>query len=239
MKILIINNRNTEALNGLVQSLSENISGNWNYCTFDATGTLPRGGESNVTGSGNLKEWVLSNLMGETDDLYAVIDENKIAVGAINVGKIEEAMSDPETFCFSLALGKNITFCSNMGCENILKPAEEKDGIIKWDWSVHYMDFGYPLNLDGTVFRGKELSKLVRNVSFTDTLELENGLQIFDDYPKNMMAAFSEGKMIEIVFENPNLRATFDHEKLEKDRTKYQILDRHENPDKVSDEVEA
>lgn len=237
MKLLIINNRNSEALEGLIKSLHENIDGNWTYCTFDATGTLPRGGESNVTGSGNLKEWVLSNLMGEPDDLYAIIDENKIAVGAINVEKIENALTDSEVFCFSLALGKNITFCSNMNCENVFIPTEEKDDILKWDWSVHYMDFGYPLNLDGTVFRGKELSKLIRNVSFNDTLELENGLQIFDDYPKNMMAAFSEGKMIEIIFENPNLRATFDHKKLEKNRTKYQILVRHENPDKVSDKV--
>jgi hypothetical protein len=239
MKLLIINNRNSEALTGLVQSLRENIKGNWTYCTFDATGTLPRGGESNVTGSGNLKEWVLSNLMGESDGLYTVIDENKIAIGSIDVGKIEEAMSDDGVFCFSLALGKNITFCSNMNCDNVFKPEEENNGAVKWDWSVHYMDFGYPLNLDGTVFRGKELSKLIRNVSFSDTLELENGLQIFDDYPKNMMAAFSEGKMIEVIFENPDLRATFDHDKLEKDRTKYQILENHENPDKVSDEVEA
>ena len=239
MKILIVNNRNSDALEGLIKSLQENIQGNWTHSTFDATGTLPRGGESNVTGSGNLKEWVLSNLMGEPDGLYAIIDENKIAVGLIDVNKIEEAMSDDEVFCFSLALGKNITFCSNMNCENVFIPTEDKDGIIKWDWSLHYMDFGYPLNLDGTVFRGKELSKMIRNVSFSDTLELENGLQIFDDYPKSMMGAFSEGKMIEILFENSNLRATFDHKKLEKDRTKYQILDRHENPDKVSDEVEA
>lgn len=239
MKLLIINNRNSDALEALVKSLHENINGNFTYCTFDTTGTLPRGGDFNVTGSGNLKEWVLSNLMGESDGLYTIIDENKIAIGPIDVGKIEEAMSDDEIFCFSLALGKNITFCSNMNCENVFIPTEDKDDTIKWDWSLHYMDFGYPLNLDGTVFRGKELSKLVRNVSFVDTLELENGLQIFDDYPKNMMAAFSEGKMIEIVFENPSLRATFDHKKLEKDRTKYQILDRHENPDKVSDEIKA
>lgn len=240
MKFLIINNRNSEALESLVQGLKENIKGRWTYCTFDGTKTLPKGSRYNVTGSENLKDWILSNLMGELDDLYCIIDENKIATGSIDVSKIEKTMSDGDIFCFSLALGKNITFCSNMNCQNVFKPFDESEGVLKWDWSVHYMDFGYPLNLDGTVFRGKEFTKLVRNVSFSDTLELENGLQIFDDYPKNLMASFSEGKMIEVVFENPDLRLKFDYKKLQIDRTKYQILEKkNENPNKVSDKIEA
>jgi hypothetical protein len=240
MKILIVNNKNTDSLSLLLKSINEKFIGDKiEYCTFDSTGKMGKESDANVTGNQNLKQWVLDNLTGQPDDLYMIIDENKIIVEHIDVGAIQKTMSDPEIFCFSLSLGKNITFCSNMNCENVFLPISEKDGILVWDWSAHYLDFGYPLNLDGTIFRGKELLKLVKNVAFSNTLELESNLQIFDDYPKNRMAAFSQSKIIEIVFEKPELIGNFDYNKLTKDRIKYQILAYYADSHKVSDQIKT
>lgn len=225
MKFLIINNKNDESLSRLVDSLKKHVKGPWTFCTFDSTQKLEMIGPYNITGNKNLKEWLSENLMGELDDNYCIIDENKIVIDDIDIQTIDKTMSDEEVFCFSLVLGKNITHCSNMNCDNIFKPTKEEEGVLFWDWSVHYFDFGYPLNLDGTVFRGKEIRKFIKSISFNNSMELENALQIFDNYPKNIMTAFSQNKMIEVIFEKPELFSTFNYDNLEKNRTKYQILE--------------
>lgn len=242
MKILIINNKNSDSLKHLVKSLEKNIKGEFAYSTLDVAGNLDEINFDNVSKNKELKNWLLDQMKGEKDDLYMIIDENKYCVDGFDVSSISEAMSNQDVFCFSLSLGKNVTHCANMNCDNVFKPSEEKDGLLFWDWTVHYFDFGYPLNLDGTVFRGKEMSKLLKSISFTNSLELENGLQIFDNYPKPMMASFENSKMVELIFENPKLWINFDYKKLKGDRSKYVITlqktdQENEVADQISDEV--
>jgi len=237
MKFLIINNRNQSSLERLIKSLDEKITGNWCYSIFDSTNKIDWKDRSKLNLTQNLKDWLLEQIDGESDDLYSIIDENKFLIEGFDVEDIIKEMSNDDVFCFSLSLGKNITFCSNMNCENIFKPLSDEGKVLSWDWSVHYFDFGYPLNLDGTVFRGKEMRKFVKGIHFDNSLELENSLQIFDNYPKNIMSGFQNGKMVEIVFENQDLWSTFDHNKLPKDRIKYQIFEKNEAPDKVSNEI--
>lgn len=237
MKFLIINNKNKESLNKLIESLNLNVKGEWTFDIFDASGKLERSEYPNLGENKNLKEWILEKLSDEKDGLYTVIDENKFVIESFETQDVVEVMNDQEVFCFSLALGKNITYCANMNCDNIFKPITEDDKTVKWDWSLHYFDFGYPLNLDGTVFRGKELQKFVKSIHFENSLELENGLQIFDNYPKNLMCSFKRSKIVEIVFEKPELWSSFDKQKLEGDRIKYQILEKNEVVDKISDKI--
>lgn len=237
MKFLIINNKNKESLNKLIESLNLNIKGEWTFDIFDASGKLEQSEYPNISKKKNLKEWILEKLSDEKDGLYTIIDENKLLIEGFDTQDVVEIMSDQEIFCFSLALGKNITYCANMNCDNIFKPLSEGEKALVWDWSLHYFDFGYPLNLDGTVFRGKELQKFIKSIHFENSLELENALQIFDNYPKNLMSSFKKGKIVEIVFEKPELWSSFDKEKLEGNRIKYQILEKNEVIDKISDKI--
>lgn len=234
MKALIINNKNTKSLEKLIESLRSNAFGQLEISVFDKTGKINKTEGLKLKSEGPLKKWIIDEIDNEKDGLSMIIDENKLCLEPFDISSIEMTMKNQEIFCFSLALGKNITFCSNMNCENILKIDGEENGIITWDWSLHYMDFGYPLNLDGTIFRNRELSKLVKSVSFDDSIELESALQIFDNYPLTKMAAFSESKMIEVFFEKPELWHIFDKEKLEKNRIKYQISEGNENAYKIS-----
>lgn len=233
MKALIINNKNTKSLERLIESLRANALGKLEISVFDVTGKAQKSDNFKLQLGGELKKWLLDEISEEKDGLCMIVDENKFCLNPFDVSEIEKTMSNNEIFCFSLALGRNITFCSNMNCENILKVDSEENGIITWDWSLHYMDFGYPLNLDGTIFRTRELSKLVKSVSFDNSIELESSLQIFDNYPLTKMAAFSESKIVEIVLEKPELWSNFDKEKLEKNRIKYQILEKDEAPYKI------
>lgn len=224
MKTLIIFNKNENNLRLLIDSLNKKIIGNNEIIVFDQNCILNTKEFNNkVIQVNNLKNDLILEIKNDSNSNFIILDENKFCYDEIEINKIDNCLINEDIFCFSLSLGKNITFCSNMNCDNIFKPSDEKDGILYWDWSVHYMDFGYPLNLDGTVYRGKELLKFLKNINFENSLELENSLQIFDNYPKNIMACFDNSKIIEVIFENKEEIVNFDFKNIKIDRTKFII----------------
>jgi hypothetical protein len=124
-----------------------------------------------------------------TDDdiIYRKVDEQEM------VSKLEE---DNMTFCFSMRLGLNTTTCYTMNCDNVIRPDFEDDKFISWDWSVHYMDFGYPLSVDGHIFRTKEIHKLTKKITFENPNTYEGRLQMFSNYPKKKMWSYKNSALV-------------------------------------------
>ena len=124
-----------------------------------------------------------------TDDdiMYQTVNEQEI---------IDCLENDGDVFCFSLRLGKNITVCYTQNSGNVLLPLDETDSIVKWDWTLHYMDFGYPLSVDGHIFRTDDIKTLSNKVPYTNPNTFEAALQIFDNFPKIKMAAFIHSKLV-------------------------------------------
>lgn len=124
-----------------------------------------------------------------TDDdiIYGQVKEEDI---------ISNISSDEDVFCFSLRLGENIKFCYTMNMENVLHNQEDLGEFIKWDWTLHYLDLGYPLSVDGHIFRTQEITKLTKKVSFKNPNEFEGNLQIFDNFPRPKMAAYKHSALV-------------------------------------------
>lgn len=226
MKFIIILNKNIESLELLTKSIDNQVVGNYSITILDQNHLLkdkkfPE--NYNYLIVNDLKKQLIQIIESDVKNYFTIIDENKFFYDKIEINQIENTLSDQEIFCFGLGLGKNITHCSNMNCDNIFIPEKDNDGILIWDWSKHYMDFGYPFNLDGTVYRGKELLKFIKNINFSDTIELENNLQIFDNYPKNLMACFEKSRIIELIFENRNEIINFNTINFQVDRMKFLI----------------
>jgi len=114
--------------------------------------------------------------------------------GDIIYGNIQddllECFDNQNIFCFSLRLGKNIEYCYRLSCNNVFIPSGENEKHVWWNWVKHYSDFGFPLSLNGHIFRTKEIKKLVKNTNFNDVNSLEEGLQAFDNFPKEEMASY-------------------------------------------------
>jgi hypothetical protein len=83
-----------------------------------------------------------------------------------------------------------------MNTPNVFRDYAESDGALSWDWSVHYLDFGYPLSVDGHIFRTKDILKLTKKVGFTNPNTFEAALQIFESFPKNKMTSFLESVLV-------------------------------------------
>lgn len=242
MKIIIILNKNIENLELLINSLNSNLDGPHEIFILDHNNLLTKElNNCKVQKVDKLKDSIVSIIENDQENNFIIIDENKYCYEKTSLKDIKKCLEDENIFCFSLSLGKNIKYCSNMNCDNVFIPINQEKKIMYWDWTVHYMDFGYPLNLDGTVFRGKELLKFIKNINFNDSIELENNLQIFDNYPKNIMCCFWKSKFIEIIFENKNEISTFNISELTIDRTKYIIKSKikDEVTDKISNESKA
>lgn len=124
-----------------------------------------------------------------TDDdiIYKSFDVNRV---------LENMRSDEDAFCFSLRLGTNVKFCYTMNMENVLGDFEDLDNVIKWDWTTRYLDFGYPLSVDGHIFKTKDISKLSKLVSFNNPNTFEGNLQSFDNFPKTKMISFKESVLV-------------------------------------------
>lgn len=107
--------------------------------------------------------------------------------------------ADDDVVCFSLRLGKNTTKCYTLGAENVMNYMIKSGDTMKWDWTLHYLDFGYPFSMNGHIFRKSDIYKLVRKSKFSNVEELEMALYEYTDvFPRNMMVSYTESRLVNI-----------------------------------------
>ncbi len=110
------------------------------------------------------------------------------------IGQLE---SDEDVVCFSLRLGDNVTKCYTLGADNVMYDIKYNGMFMKWDWKLHYLDFGYPFAMDGHIFRKSDISKLVKKSSFNGVEELEMALFDFVEmFPRNMMVSYKHSALV-------------------------------------------
>ena len=145
----------------------------------------------------DFKKDVIRLLDSGSEHILFCSDSN-IIYRPIDFGLAEKSLQENKNVvCFSLRLGRNITHCYNTHTDNNLYGVED-DGeeLIKWFWNKAYLDFGYPFSFDGHIFRTKEIKQLIKNARGKTPVELEDGLQIFDTFPKGEMMAFKESVLV-------------------------------------------
>jgi hypothetical protein len=78
---------------------------------------------------------------------------------------------------FSLRLGRNTTYSYPYGTTQRLPRFAEHGPVLAWDWTRAELDFGYPMSLDGHIFRTDLLLRLLGNTPVANPNELEDELQ--------------------------------------------------------------
>ena len=145
------------------------------------------------------KNNVLQALQTNSDHSCFMSDED-IMYGKFDGEKMAKAMKeDQDIFCFSLRLGMNTKFCMRLQTANNLQGETHKDGVIVWDWQKNYLDYGFPLSLNGHVFRTRDIMKLTKQVGFKNPEQLEEALQIFDTFPKFKMASYETSILVNVT----------------------------------------
>lgn len=139
-------------------------------------------------------------VMEERCDYFTFFLDDDIIYNKVELADITSTIeSDDDIVCFSLRLGENTTKCYTLGAENVMHDMDVNGDVMKWDWTLHYLDFGYPFAMDGHVFRRKDILKLVKKTSFVNVEELEMGLFDFCEvFPRNMMASYTTSRLVNV-----------------------------------------
>jgi hypothetical protein len=122
----------------------------------------------------NFKIDLIDNI--DEDKEYTVFFVDDIAWKepfSINCNELHLMKDDSDILCLSLRLDPNLTYCYAYNSEMKLP---ELDHNLCWNWAGVEGDFGYPMSLDGHIFRTKEILPLISNLQYTNPNSLEGKL---------------------------------------------------------------
>ena len=100
-------------------------------------------GKDTFIEQGNFKEDVLNAFDG---DYTLFLTDDDIVFRKTYSGCLE---FDKDTVCFSLRLGKNISYCYSNNKPNTIKDYIESDVFIEWHWRNQQLDFAFLYRLQG------------------------------------------------------------------------------------------
>jgi hypothetical protein len=111
-----------------------------------------------------------------------------------------DSFSIAEQFaCFSFRLGRNTTYCYPLDLDEEMSPVRSGRTWIAWRWRDHGPGaFGYPLALNGHVFRRADVHGWLARSEFRNPNELEVALQSFLEELPPLMASFRDSRLVNV-----------------------------------------
>jgi hypothetical protein len=103
-----------------------------------------------------------------------------------------------ELACVSLRLGVNTTHSYPRDRGQALPAFTSGGGFLVWDWLRADGEFGYPMSLDGHVFRTALLRRLLERASFTNPNRLEEELNLRRHHVPRLMASYTESCLVSL-----------------------------------------
>lgn len=91
---------------------------------------------------------------------------------------LDSIFENQEVLAHSLRLGQNINFCypTNQNVEIPEFITGTNDNILYWDWRSAQGDWGYPMSVDGHVFKTSFISKVIDYINFRNPNSFEGNM---------------------------------------------------------------
>jgi len=120
-----------------------------------------------------------------------------------NVFKNRFSMKDPEVLkmcsyenlCVSLRMCEGMNYCHSARFHYNDVP-KIRDG--RWEWRGYEGDWGYPMSLDGHIFRTADVTGLLHRIPFNNPNELEYNMSL-NPFHQDYMVCYKES----VIFNNP------------------------------------
>ena len=111
-----------------------------------------------------------------------------------------DSFSIAEEFsCFSFRLGRNTTYCYPLDLHEEMSPVRMGQTWVAWRWRDHGRGaYGYPLALNGHVFRRPDVERWFAQSEFGNPNELEVALQAFLPELPPLMASFRHSRLVNV-----------------------------------------
>lgn len=147
----------------------------------------------------NFYQEVVSLVMSGKEYCMFLVDDI-VFKNDVSIRQCEEALSEiSDAYCFSLRLGKGITYCypTRQTHQEPTFTLCSRD-MIKWSIFGAHGDWNYPHSVDGHIFRKAEMLNIISGVpAFHNPNQFEGSMSLFPPM-KTEMLAFSEPALFNI-----------------------------------------
>jgi hypothetical protein len=110
---------------------------------------------------------------------------------------LQDRMSyDSEILCLSLGLNYYLDYCYPAQMEIKKRPFFDRKGCFEWKGLDP--DYGYPMSLDGHIYRTKEILPLLQNLNYTNPNSLEGQLAL-NPIDKPKILCYPESRIINLA----------------------------------------
>ena len=140
----------------------------------------------------------------ESEYICGIVDDCVIYKPLPTTGKMIEEMFSDDVFCFSLRLGLNTIVQNYMRMEEQyeLEQYQQNPYCIRWEWKNwdSRLNYGYPISLDGHIFRTKELSDLSHKFDFEYLRQWEGVIagKCREETNRGIMVAYKQSVLFSI-----------------------------------------
>jgi len=90
--------------------------------------------------------------------------------------------SNPDVLTFSLRLGTHLTECYPVAAKQPVPNGNITSQFFVWKWRESHYDWGYPMSVDGHIFRRSEFEGWSSHLRFNNPNQFESALQ---EIPRN------------------------------------------------------
>lgn len=117
-------------------------------------------------------KWQLLEILrnGHLPMVMPLVDDAVMVFPFRNQLFVMEAMANPRCEAVSLRLGLTITYCYPTD-RHVLVPDVAETGYV--DWNNHQGDWGYPMSLDGNIYRYNRFVQLCERLQYSTPNQLE------------------------------------------------------------------
>lgn len=128
----------------------------------------------NFTHENSFKDDLVNNIDADKKHTMFLVDDIVWKERfSIDCKAVEIMDNDPDILCLSLRLNPRLTYCYTL---NIEMGTPQFDGNLCWHWDGAEGDFGYPMSLDGHIFRTEDILPLLTGLQYFNPNTLEGRL---------------------------------------------------------------
>lgn len=152
-------------------------------------------GNVNFVREHNFKSDLISVVKMYTDKHIMFLVDDDIFLRQFDFDDVADEMMNDDICCFSLRLGERID--KNYEKGNITKPPHvmRTDNVITWAWRGADTDWGYPMSVDGHVFRSSDIVGRVEKLGYDHACNFESFLKD-DPIDRPFMRSFREPVLV-------------------------------------------
>lgn len=212
INIVVYSKDRAQILRLLLESAVKNIKGDFNVnVLYTYTNSNFEKGYEQLKSESNFNfvNWVKEidfkkqniQLIDSNSEFTCLLSDDDVFYKEVDCEKIINCMkNNDDIFCFSLRLGKNTLIPSSTSdyksAKNILITLTEENDIITWNWTRHYLDFAFPLSINAHIYHTQDILKFAKKASYNYPLLFEESIQIFNTFPKELMASFTHSRVV-------------------------------------------